>query len=202
MKTKIAVLALIAVTAGVFTYKSTLNTPPSDLRDAVTDSESQEFNTAIPELSKSDVDVPAPKAQKDMDIVGPLTIRVIPKLATLADLGIGFTLGMRFVILQDADVTMLVDDDRGIVDGIRADNFVLIRTPQSPHKTKLNINGVIVEIENRGIGVGGVAAMAYYLHKFAKGEYTLTPFGDDTRGEKITRMGKNKFKVEMGPHQY
>ena len=35
MKTKIAVLALIAVTAGVFTYSRTQRALPSDLRDAV-----------------------------------------------------------------------------------------------------------------------------------------------------------------------
>src|SRR3989339_428332 len=46
MKTKIAVLALIAVTAGVFTYSRTQRALPSDLRDAV--GEEIKNNSGVP----------------------------------------------------------------------------------------------------------------------------------------------------------
>ena len=65
MKTKIAVLALIAVTAGVFTYNRTQRALPSDLRDAVGDvSESKDFDTNIPVVEKANVDFPAPNASQ------------------------------------------------------------------------------------------------------------------------------------------
>src|SRR3989339_2107900 len=60
MKTKIAVLALIAVTAGVFTYKQTKHIPPSDLRDAVADV--SDSGTGIADVKKVNVDLPAPEA--------------------------------------------------------------------------------------------------------------------------------------------
>ena len=64
MKTKIAVLALIAVTAGVFTYKQTKHIPPSDLRDAVGDV--SDSGTGIADVKKVNVDLPAPKANEDI----------------------------------------------------------------------------------------------------------------------------------------
>src|SRR3989339_1473643 len=66
MKTKIAVLALIAVTAGVFTYKQTKHIPPSDLRDAVADAtESKDFDTSIPDLKSENTD----KAKMELPVV-------------------------------------------------------------------------------------------------------------------------------------
>ncbi len=63
MKTKITAVALIAVTAGVFAYTRTHNTPiPSDLRDAVADN--GEFNTSIPVFPKDRGNIPEPKAEK------------------------------------------------------------------------------------------------------------------------------------------
>ena len=60
MKTKIVVIALIAVTAGVFAYTRPHNAMPSDLRDAVADN--GEFNTSIPVFEKDSGNIPAPKA--------------------------------------------------------------------------------------------------------------------------------------------
>src|SRR3989339_1180289 len=65
MKTKIAVLALIAVTAGVFTYKQTKHIPPSDLRDAVADV--SESGTGITDVKKVNIDIPAPEAAVEND---------------------------------------------------------------------------------------------------------------------------------------
>ena len=61
MKTKIAVLTLIAVTAGMFTYTRPLNAMPSGLSDAVADN--GKFDTGIPVFDKAGGDIPEPKAK-------------------------------------------------------------------------------------------------------------------------------------------
>ena len=59
MKTKITVIALLAVTAGVFAYTRPHNALPSDLRDAVADNG---FDTSIPVFEKGGGNIPEPKA--------------------------------------------------------------------------------------------------------------------------------------------
>ena len=59
MKTRISVIALIFVSAGVFGFSRTKNTPPSDLRDAVA---SQDFDITIPAFESNDGNIPVPKA--------------------------------------------------------------------------------------------------------------------------------------------
>lgn len=59
MKIRMAVLALLAVTAGVFVYTRTHNVFPSDLRDAVAEKPG-EFNTSIPVFEKDGGNMPVP----------------------------------------------------------------------------------------------------------------------------------------------
>ncbi len=59
MKTKITMVALIAVTAGVFAYTSPHNAIPFDLRDAVADS--GKFDTGLPVIDKNSGNIPVPK---------------------------------------------------------------------------------------------------------------------------------------------
>ncbi len=59
MKTTIALVALMAVTAGVFVYTRPHNPIPSDLRDAVSDN--GKFDTSIPVFDKSSGNIPEPK---------------------------------------------------------------------------------------------------------------------------------------------
>lgn len=59
MRTKIIVIALLAVSAGVFAYTHQHNAAPSDLRDAVADN--GEFNTSIPVFEKNSGNTQEPK---------------------------------------------------------------------------------------------------------------------------------------------
>lgn len=61
MRIKATVLALLAVTAGVFAYTRPHKGIPSDLRDAVADS--REFTTNIPVFEKGRNDIPEPKVK-------------------------------------------------------------------------------------------------------------------------------------------
>lgn len=62
MKTKIGVVVLIAVTAGVFEYTRPHNAMPSDLRDAVADN--GKFDTSLPVFDKNSGNIPEPKAER------------------------------------------------------------------------------------------------------------------------------------------
>jgi len=65
MKTKITVIAFLAVTAGAFAYTRPHKAIPSDLRDAPADSD--RFDTSIPVFAKGGENVPEPKAVEAVD---------------------------------------------------------------------------------------------------------------------------------------
>ncbi|PIX16779.1 MAG: hypothetical protein COZ72_00020 [Elusimicrobia bacterium CG_4_8_14_3_um_filter_50_9] len=69
MKTKMVVVALITVTAGVFSITHMKNAPPSDLRDAMA---SHNFDTNIPTFENDEKNVPIPKpVMSEENAVGP-----------------------------------------------------------------------------------------------------------------------------------
>jgi len=59
MKIKMAVIAFVTITAGVFSFTRTKNAPPSDLRDAVADNRG--FDISIPAFDKGNGNLPVPK---------------------------------------------------------------------------------------------------------------------------------------------
>jgi len=75
MKTKIVVVALITITAGVFTFTGTKNSPPSDFRDAVADN--KDFNTSIPVFEKDSGNIPVPVAATSVIDIDGLSIDLL-----------------------------------------------------------------------------------------------------------------------------
>ena len=107
MRNKITIVALLAVTAGVFAYTRPHSAIPVDLRDAVTDSGESDPNISV--VRKDGANVPAPKTSDDPG-QSPKWKHVVFQAADKTGINIDYAIANYSAVPQDNDDMIIYAD--------------------------------------------------------------------------------------------
>lgn len=183
MKAKITVLALIAVTAGVFAYTRPQHSLPADFRDAVSSgSPAAQLQGSVPAVSDTDSAAPAPpapvSAEKEvyLDMVDGRQVEICENISE-SEVRVSQDCSSYFTgkhNRQRSEITKQVHSYDGLVDGFK--DYVMV-SGRLMRVYKLYANGTFLLDDPLGDGAG------YYRMNVDQLEREV-PAGEDWNGLK------------------